>query len=604
MPARASTNRPSRAGTTARRRAAAARTAAAAPVASPYDDRPWLAAYPEGVPADLDLPRVPVGRLLDDAAAAFPTRAAIAFMGATTTYRDLRDQVDRCARGLADLGVGKGDRVALVLPNCPQFIVTFYAALRLGAVITPLNPLGTPPEMERQLLDSGAKVVICLDKTFAAVDVARGRTAVEHVVVASVLDYLPVLQRNLLRLPLPRARQRRERMTARLPRGANAVPFLDLIQPTSKPLPEVAFEPDDVAALLYTGGTTGMSRGAMLSHANLLANAHQTRLWYADAQLGSEVTLAVLPLFHAYGLTLCLTATTLLAGTLVLLPRFDIDVVLAAIDEHRPTLFPGVPPIYRALIDSPKARRHDLHSIRACVSGAMRLPPETQEQFERVTGGRLVEGYGMTETSPVTHANPLRGTRKPGSIGVPVSGTRCRLVDPENPNVVVPFGEPGELAVAGPQVFRGYWGDTDSTGLFTSDGYLLTGDVAVMDDDGFFTLVDRKKEVIIAGGFNIYPSEIEDALLGHVGIADACVIGVPDRYRGETVKAFVVLAAGIDLTADEVIEHCSGLLTAYKVPRQVEFRATLPRSDVGKVLRRELRDEEIARIEADKGRSS
>jgi long-chain acyl-CoA synthetase len=303
----------------------------------------------------------------------------------------------------------------------------------------------------------------------------------------------------------------------------------------------------------------------------------------------------VLPLFHAYGLTLCLTCTTLLAGTLVLLPRFDLDMVLSAIDEHRPTLFPGVPPIYRALVDSPKARRHDLRSIRACISGSMRLPPETQEQFEKVTGARLVEGFGMTETSPVTHANPMRGVRKPGSIGVPVSGTLCQLVDPDDPDRIVPLGEAGELAVSGPQVFRGYWGDSDSSALFTGDGYLLTGDVAVMDDDGFFTLVDRKKELIVAGGFNIYPSEIEDVLREHPDIDDACVIGIPDRYRGETVKAFVVLKPSAELSVGDVVDYCASQLTAYKVPKQVEFRDLLPQSDVGKVLRRTLRDEELAK---------
>jgi long-chain acyl-CoA synthetase len=594
VPARTPTSRPTRGTTASRRKSAAARVAARTPIPSPYDERPWLAAYPTGVPADVDVPAIPVTRLLDDATTAFPTRAAIAFLGTKTTYRELRDQVDRCASGLAQLGVEKGDRVALVLPNCPQFVVTFYAALRLGAVVTPLNPLGTPPELQRQLTDCGAKVVVCLDKTFGSVDAVRGRTDVEHVVVTSVVDYLPALHRNVMRLPLPRLRQRRDRLTTRLPRGADATAFLDLLRPTGARLPTVEFDPDDVAALLYTGGTTGISRGAMLSHRNLVANALQNKLWYVDAQPGREVTLGVLPLFHAYGLTLCLTSTTLLAGTLVLLPRFDLDMVLAAIDEHRPTLFPGVPPIYRALVDSPKARRHDLRSIRACVSGSMRLPPETQEQFEKVTGGRLVEGFGMTETSPVTHANPMRGQRKSGSIGVPISGTQCRLVDPDDPAKVVPFGEAGEMAVSGPQVFLGYWGDKDSSGLFTSDGYLLTGDVAVMDDEGFFTLVDRKKEVIVAGGFNIYPSEIEDALREHPAIVDACVIGIPDRYRGETVKAFVVVKESAELTAADVVDHCSQLLTAYKVPKQIEFRDALPQSDVGKVLRRMLRDEEIA----------
>jgi long-chain acyl-CoA synthetase len=596
VPPRTPTSRPSGGTAATRRKTAEPRAAATpAPAPSPYDDRPWLTSYPKGVPAELEIPGIPVTRLLDDAAAAFPTRAAITFLGTVTTYRELRDQVDRCAAGLARLGVTKGDRVALVLPNCPQFVVTFYAALRLGAVVAPLNPLGTPPELERQLNDCGARVVVCLDKTFASVDAVRARTPVEHVVVGSVIDYFPALHRTLMRLPLPQVRQRRDRLTARLPRGADAIPFLDALRPGGGRLPEVEFDADDVAALLYTGGTTGISRGAMLSHRNLVANAQQSRLWYADAQLGREVTLGVLPLFHAYGLTLCLTCTTLLAGTLVLLPRFDLDMVLSAIDEHRPTLFPGVPPIYRALVDSPKARRHDLRSIRACISGSMRLPPETQEQFEKVTGARLVEGFGMTETSPVTHANPMRGLRKPGSIGVPVSGTLCQLVDPDDPDRIVPLGEAGELAVSGPQVFRGYWGDSDSSALFTGDGYLLTGDVAVMDDDGFFTLVDRKKELIVAGGFNIYPSEIEDVLREHPDIDDACVIGIPDRYRGETVKAFVVLKPSAELSVGDVVDYCASQLTAYKVPKQVEFRDLLPQSDVGKVLRRTLRDEELAK---------
>jgi long-chain acyl-CoA synthetase len=596
VPARTPTSGPRGGAAASRRKTAAPRAAATrAPAPSPYDDRPWLTSYPKGVPEELDIPGIPVTRLLDDAAAAFPTRAAITFLGTVTTYRELRDQVDRCAAGLARLGVAKGDRVALVLPNCPQFVVAFYGALRLGAVVAPLNPLGTPPELERQLSDCGARVIVCLDKTFASVDAVRAHTPVEHVVVGSVIDYFPALHRTLMRLPLPRVRQRRDRLTARLPRGAEAIPFLDVLRPGGGRLPEVEFDADDVAALLYTGGTTGISRGAMLSHRNLVANAQQSRLWYADAQLGREVTLGVLPLFHAYGLTLCLTCTTLLAGTLVLLPRFDLDMVLSAIDEHRPTLFPGVPPIYRALVDSPKARRHDLRSIRACISGSMRLPPETQEQFEKITGARLVEGFGMTETSPVTHANPMRGVRKPGSIGVPVSGTLCRLVDPDDPTRVVAFGEAGELAVSGPQVFRGYWGDGDSSGLFTSDGYLLTGDVAIMDEDGFFSLVDRKKELIVAGGFNIYPSEIEDVLREHPDIDDACVIGIPDRYRGETVKAFVVPKQSAELSMGDVVDYCAKQLTAYKVPKQVEFRDSLPQSDVGKVLRRTLRDEELGK---------
>jgi long-chain acyl-CoA synthetase len=347
-----------------------------------------------------------------------------------------------------------------------------------------------------------------------------------------------------------------------------------------------------VALLQYTGGTTGVAKGAMLTHRNLVANALQCRAWLPEATAGQEVTLAVLPLFHVYGLMMCGLVNVVLGGRLVLLPRFDIDLVLDAIAQQRPTLFPGVPPIYKAILDSPKARRYDLSSIRACLSGAMKLPTDTQEQFERITGGRLVEGYGLTETSPATHCNPVHGRRKAGSIGVPLPSTDAKIVLADDPAVEVAVGEPGELAVRGPQVFAGYW-RRDEPGLFTDDGFLLTGDIAEMDAEGFFTVIDRKKDLIIAGGFNIYPNEVEDVLLSLEGVADCCVVGIPDRYRGETVKAYVVSAPGADLTAEQVREHCAQSLTAYKVPKLVEFRDELPHSVVGKALRRVLVTEEL-----------
>jgi long-chain acyl-CoA synthetase len=333
-----------------------------------------------------------------------------------------------------------------------------------------------------------------------------------------------------------------------------------------------------------------------LTHQNLVANAHQTRSWLPAVVPGAETTLAVLPLFHAYGLTSCLTTTVLLAGHLVLLPHFDLELLFAAVDRYRPTLLPGVPPIYQTIADSPLARQHDLRSIRACVSGAMRLPLETQEKFERMTGGRLVEGYGMTEASPVTHANPIWGTRKPGTVGVPLPSTLAKIVDPEDPQRLIPVGKPGELAVSGPQVFIGYWGQDHADGIFTPDGFLLTGDIAVMDRDGYFTIVDRKKDLIVTGGFNVYPSEVEEAIGELVGVSECCVVGVPDRYRGEIVKAFVVPDDGAALSEADVLTHVSGQLSRYKVPRAVEFRSDLPRSPIGKPLRRLLADEERKRM--------
>lgn len=569
--------------------------------ASPYAARPWLSSYPDGVPADFDFPVVPLTRLLDDAAASFPSNVALAFLGATLTYRELKQQVDGFASSLVDLGVGKGDRVAIVLPNCPQNVIATFATLRLGAVVVQHNPLYTEAELQHQLADCGARVVVCLDRLFATISRVRRSTGIQEVVVTSIADYLPRLAQLQLRLPVKKARRARHELTASVPRGA-ALEFATLVKGGAAPAKQARLDPEtDLAFLQYTGGTTGVSKGAMLTHHNLVSNAYMNRLWDTGAVVGKEVTLGVLPLFHAYGLTVCLTSSILLGGTLVLVPRFDLDAVLAAIETHKPTTFPGVPPIYKALADSPAVRLRDLRSLRICVSGAMRLPLDVQEQFERISGARLVEGYGMTETSPVTHANPVVGERRSGSIGLPLTGTHVRVVDQDDPTLEVPVGTPGEMAIGGPQVFAGYWGPGSARGegdegVFTEDGYVLTGDVVVMDPGGWFTVVDRKKELIIAGGFNVYPSEVEAVLLRLAGVAEAVVIGLPDRYRGETVKAYLVLEPGATLSKDDVLVACRAELAAFKIPRDLEFRAALPRTAVGKVQRRVLLEEELARV--------
>jgi long-chain acyl-CoA synthetase len=562
-----------------------------------YDARPWLASYPADVPAEFDFPQVPLTQLLDDAAASFPAGIAVAASGATFTYRRLRELVDRFAGGLSSLGVESGDRVALVLPNCLQHVVAFFAVLRLGATVVQCNPLSTQAELTDQLTDCAPSVVVCLDKTLETVDGVRAQVGVRHVVVTSLADFLPTGQRLRLNLPLPSARKVRSRLVADISNGHDVERFRSLAEHKQRAQQAPVDPVSSVAVLQYTGGTTGTSKAAKLSHANLVANAYQMRLWLPEATSGRETTLAVLPLFHVYGLTLCLLSTVLLAGRLVLLPRFDLDLVFDAIDQERPTLFPGVPPIYQALLDAPRLRRTDLHSIHACVSGAMKLPIDVQERFERVTGGRLVEGYGTTETSPATHCQPLSGPRRPGSVGLPLPGTDARIVDPDDPTREVPVGQPGELAVRGPQVFLGYWSaDSDEQPLL-ADGWLLTGDIATMDDAGFFAIVDRKKDLVIAGGFNIYPAEVEAVIRAHDAVADCCVIGLPDRYRGETVKAFVVPRAGAQLQESDVIEHCASRLSAYKVPKMVELRDDLPRTAIGKALRRLLVAEELAKRE-------
>ena len=568
---------------------------------SGYDERPWLASYPDGVPADFDFPEVALTKLLDDAAAAFPTTVAISADGAHLTYAELTQRVDRLAGGLAGLGVDRGDRVALVLPNCPQHVEAFFAILRLGATVVQCNPLATVDELRRQLVDAAPAVVICLDKSLATVEEIRVEAGVRAVVVTTLVDHWTAGDRARLRLPLPSARAERRRLLEPVPPGADVMHYRALVS-RSAPARQATVDPaTDVAVLQYTGGTTGVSKAAMLSHANLVANAYQMRLWLPEATSGKETTLVVLPLFHVYGLTLCLLSTVLLASRLVLLPRFEVNDLLGAISRERPTLMPGVPPIYQAVVDALRARRTDLSSIRVCVSGAMRLPVELQERFEALSGARLVEGYGTTEASPATHCNPVQGIRKPGTVGVPLPGTNARIVDPDDPTTVLPVGTPGELVVKGPQVFLGYWHHPDpgtpapAEQVLLADGWLLTGDIAQMDADGFFTIVDRKKDLVIAGGFNIYPAEVESVILGLDGVIDCCVIGLPDRYRGETVKAYVVPRPGANLTEEIVRDHCAAALSAYKVPRSVEFRDDLPRTAVGKALRRMLVAEEMAK---------
>ena len=456
---------------------------------SPYAARPWLASYPPGVPADFAFPEVPLTRLLDDAAASFPMRTALAFLGLTMSYREVREAADHLASGLAGLGVRKGDRVSLVLPNCPQHVLTVYAVLRLGGVVVQHDPGSTAAELRAQLADCGSRVVVCLDRVHGTVVGLRGGTAVQAVVVTSLADYVPSWVRLRARLPLPASRRTRDRLEAPVQPDAATVPFLRLVK-TPTAARQTPVDPRrDAAVLQYTSGTTGVPRAAVLTHDNLVSNAYTARLWDTGGTAGGEVTIGVLPLHHAFGLTVCLNATVLLAGTLVLLPRFDVDELFAAVARWRPTMLPAVPTVFRALAEGPQARLHDLSSLRVCVSGAVRLPRDVQERFERLTGALLVEGYGLTETSPSTHCNPLSDRRRPGTVGLPLPGTDCRVVDVHDPSREVPVGAPGELHVRGPQVFAGYWGSDDRP--VDDDGWFATGDVVVMDVDGFFTVVDR-----------------------------------------------------------------------------------------------------------------
>jgi long-chain acyl-CoA synthetase len=562
-------------------------------MATPYDEMPWLRFYPTGVPPHVHVPDVPLTQLLDDSAARFPRRTALAFFGHCTSYRQVVRQVDRFAGALRRLGVHKGDRVALILPNCPQQIIAFYGTLRRGAVVVMHNPLYTAAELHQQLADSGARVVVVLDRMYETTAEALPGTHVEHVIVTSLVEYLPRMKRLLLRLPLRRARKLRAELSTPLPEEADVIAFREVMAKGRERHQQVPVDPAyDLAALQYTGGTTGRPKGAMLTHRNLVANAYQTVAWDPGIRPGHEVTLAVVPLFHVFGLTMCLTSTLLAGGTVVLVPRFDLSMVLDAVRKWKPTIFPGVPPIYQQLANAPKARKAGVGNIRTCVSGAMKLPRETVDALYESTGARVIQGYGLTETSPVALANPVDGNARHVSVGLPLPGTEARIVGEDDFNLTVPVGQAGELMVRGPQVFAGYWRQQAETAEVLRDGWVRTGDIAMMSPDGFFTLIDRKRDVIIVDGFNVYPSEIEDVLTGHPAIEEAAVVGVPDIRHGELVKAYVVLRTDMRApTIDELVDFCARQLARHKLPYYIDFRTDLPRNILGKVLRRVLRDE-------------
>jgi long-chain acyl-CoA synthetase len=557
----------------------------------PFSGRPWLRSYAPGVEPDLKVPAESLPEMLIGSAVLHRDRVALDFFGAETTYTELAEAVSRAAEALRAAGVKAGDRVALILPNCPQHVVAFYAALRLSAVVVEHNPLYTASELEHQLADCGATVVVCWDKTASVIDVLRGMTSVRVILAVDLISALPWQMRLKLRLPVAKARTARAAMTGPVPQGvlswervSSSTGPLDPAHPQPSPL--------DVALLQYTGGTTGTPKGAILTHTNLRANAAQGRAWMPGLKDGEETVYAVLPLFHAYGLTLCLTYSMSVGATLVLLPRFDLDQMLEAIRRRPPTFLPAVPPIYERLAAAARERGVDLTSIRYAISGAMALPPAVVEKWESVSGGLLVEGYGMTETSPISLGNPAAATRRPGTVGVPFPSTRIRIVDPDDPSHDLPIGVQGELLIKGPQVFTGYWNRPQETAVaLLPGGWLRTGDIAIADADGFIRIVDRIKELIITGGFNVYPSEVEDVLREMPEIDEVAVVGVRSAGdAGEEVVVAVVPAIGATVDPERVRTFAHERLTGYKVPRRVVIMDDLPRSQIGKILRRRVRD--------------
>ncbi|WP_406250225.1 long-chain-fatty-acid--CoA ligase [Microbacterium sp. M] len=562
----------------------------------PLESRPWLGSYADGVPAEIAEPTQTLPEMMAASVKAFGKRPALDFFGAETSYRDLGEQIERAAEGMRRLGVAKGDRVALVLPNCPQHVIAFYAALRLGAIVVEHNPIYTPRELRHQFEDHGARVAVVWDK---AVDMVAGfpsDLAVEHIVSVDITAAMPFSKRLALRLPLAKARAARARLTS-TPKARHLVPWQKLVshRRLSRRVAGPALR--DTALLQYTSGTTGVPKGAILSHANLRANAMQGRAWVPGLVDGEETFYAVLPLFHAYGMTLCLTFAMSIGARLVLFPAFDLGLVTEAASSAPPTFLPAVPPIYDALARAATRGTIDLSSVRFAISGAMSLPLATVQRWEEATGGLLVEGYGMTESSPVALGNPMGNTRRPGTVGVPFPSTEIRIVDPDDSRIDRPIGERGELLIRGPQVFQGYWGRPgDTADALLPNGWLRTGDIAEVSADGFVTIVDRLKELIITGGFNVSPSEVEDALDAHPDIVAAAVVGLPRSSGGEEVAAAVVLRQGAALDVDALRDFCRTRLTPYKVPRRIVAVDDLPRSLIGKVLRRQVRESLLARV--------
>ncbi len=553
--------------------------------------RPWLAYYEPNVPESIPYPNVPLYQLLNDAVSHFPQKDALSFFGKRTTYKALDLQTNRFANALKGLGVKKGDRVAVMLPNVPQCVIAYYGALKLGAVVVMTNPLYVDREIQVQMADSGAETIIALDFFYPRIESVLKKTPLKNVILTSIRDELPFL----LSLLYP-IKAKKEGQWIQVPQKPPVYHMAQLIKSASSTAPDVTVASNDLALLQYTGGTTGTPKGVMLSHGNLVANTLQCRYWMTTLIEGEEIFLAVIPFFHVYGMSTCMNLAIHLGSTLVLQPRFVTKDVLKAIKKTRPTLFMGIQAMYVAINNFPNVHDYDLSSIKTCISGAGPLHVEVQRKFEAITGGKLVEGFGLSESSPVTHCNPISGKRKPGSIGFPFPDTDAKIVDEETGSKTLGIGEIGELIVKGPQVMQGYWKKEDETAQTLRDGWLYTGDMAKMDEEGYFFIVDRKKDMIKTKGENVYPRDVEEVLFEHPKVLDAVVVGLPDHFAGEIIKAYLVLKEGESATEEEIIVFCTERLAKFKVPKHVDFRKELPKTIIGKILRRVLLDEEMKKV--------
>ena len=551
-------------------------------------EKPWFRFWPEGVRKHIDFPEVPLSDLLTQTAKEYPEHTSIVYFNKEMTYRELNHLSDKFATALAGLGVKKGDKVAIFLPNIPQFVISYYGITKIGAIETAISPLYKEREVEHHLNDSEAETIVILDALYPILEKVLERTKIKRVIVTSLKEYMPsataFLGSLLGKIP-----------THKVERASNVHFFQELLIKYEANPPKVDIKAnDDLVALQYTGGTTGISKGAMLTHMNLVSNALSCAEWLRGTR-GGETFLTVLPLFHIYGMTTGMNAPIYLAGKMVMLPRFDATTTFHAIQKHRVTVFCGAPTMYSMLLAHPDRKKYDLRSVRFCISGSAPLPPEVQKQWMDVTGGVLVEGYGLTESSPVTHCNPLDRSLKTvrvGSIGLPWPNTDAKIMDMETGERELAPGETGELAVKGPQVMKGYWKMPEESAAVLRNGWLLTGDIGKMDEDGYFYITDRKKDLIKYKGYSVYPREIEDVIYEHPAVKLCAVIGKLDPVAGEIPKAFIVLKEGKTTTAEEIKEFVNSKVAPYKAVREVEFRTELPMTLVGKVLRRVLQEEE------------
>lgn len=554
------------------------------------DQKRWLEHYPPEIPAHIDYEERPLHDFLQQDAIQHPQKKAVHFHGKGLSYSELYENALKVASRLQELGLQKGDRVSVMLPNCPQGIISYYGALLAGGVVVQTNPLYTERELKHQLTDSGSKMIICLDLVYPKVLKMKTHTDLEQIIVTGVQDFLP-FPKNVL-YPLAQKKQKKGLVVDVNYKDEATHSFTGILKNAEAIKPEIDIEPrDDLAVIQYTGGTTGPAKGVMLTHHNLVANTMQTRAWMYKAKDGEEKILGLLPFFHVYGMTTVMNLSIMYAWEMIILPNFDVKEALKTIEKQKPTMFPGAPTMYIGLLNHPDIGKYDLASIQSCISGSAPLPVEVQEKFEEKAKADLVEGYGLSEASPVTHANLVYGNRVKGSIGLPFPDTDAAILSVET-GKIAGVNESGELMVRGPQVMRGYWRRPQETEKTFHGDWLLTGDVGYMDENGHFYVIDRKKDVIIAGGFNIYPREVEEVLYEHEAIQEAVIVGIPDPYRGETVKAFIVTKEGKGVSERELNKHCRKYLAAYKAPKLYEFRDVLPKSTIGKVLKRELIDED------------